>query len=89
MMDMVKQKIKQDVTTKIDKLLRAIEDKLDSQPDNNIVEESVQRSMFGIFARNFKMFKEQQQTSDLDGILRRYFKQSQILDDVQSKNKHK
>lgn len=34
-------KAKQDVGTKIDKLLRAIEDKLDTQPDNNIVEESV------------------------------------------------
>jgi hypothetical protein len=51
-------KAKQDVGTKIDKLLRAIEDKLDTQPDNNIVEESVQRSMFGIFARNFKQFKD-------------------------------
>lgn len=36
-----KMKTKQDVGSKIDKLLRAIEDKLDTQPDNNIVEESV------------------------------------------------
>lgn len=77
-------KAKQDVGTKIDKLLRAIEDKLDTQPDNNIVEESVQRSMFGIFARNFKQFKDQQ-AGDLDIILRKFFKSSQILDDVQSK----
>ena len=43
--------------------------------DNNIVEESVQRSMFGIFARSFKLFKEQQ-ASDLDVILRKFFKSS-------------
>ena len=72
------------MSVKIDKLLRAIEDKLDAQPDNNIVEESVQRSMFGIFARNFKQFKESQ-AGDLDIILRKFFKNSQILDDVQSK----
>ncbi len=77
----MRQKAKQDVSTKIDKLLRAIEEKLDAQPDNNIVEESVQRSMFGIFARNFKQFKEQQ-SNDLDVILRKFFKQSSILDDV-------
>ena len=52
-----KVKQKNDVSTKIEKALRAIEEKLDV-PDNNIVEESVQRSMFGIFARNFKLFKE-------------------------------
>lgn len=37
----MRQKNKQDVTTKIEKLLRAIEEKLDGQPENNIVEESV------------------------------------------------
>ncbi len=46
------------MSVKIEKLLRAIEDKLDATPENNIVEESVQRSMFGIFARNFKQFQE-------------------------------
>jgi hypothetical protein len=51
-----RQKAKADVSVKIEKLLRAIEDKLDATPENNIVEESVQRSMFGIFARNFKQF---------------------------------
>ncbi len=45
------------MSSKIEKALRAIEEKLDV-PDNNIVEESVQRSMFGIFARNFKQFKD-------------------------------
>lgn len=53
-----KPKQQQDVGAKIEKLLRTIEENLDRQPDNNIVEESVTRSMFGIFARNFKMFKE-------------------------------
>jgi hypothetical protein len=77
---------KADVSSKIEKLLRTIEDNLDRQPDNNIVEESVTRSMFGIFARNFKMFKEQQSASDIDVILRRFFKNSQILDDVSSKD---
>lgn len=76
---------KGDVSSKIDKLLRTIEDNLDRQPDNNIVEESVTRSMFGIFARNFKMFKEQQSATDIDVILRKFFKSSQILDDVSSK----
>jgi hypothetical protein len=42
--------------------------------------------MFGIFARNFKMFKEQQSATDIDVILRKFFKSSQILDDVSSKN---
>ena len=37
--------------------------------------------MFGIFARNFKQFKDQQ-AGDLDIILRKFFKSSQILDDV-------
>jgi hypothetical protein len=36
--------------------------------------------MFGIFARNFKAFKDT--SGDIDVILRKYFKQSQILDDV-------
>jgi len=36
--------------------------------------------MFGIFARNFKAFKDSQ--GDIDVIMRKYFKQSQILDDV-------
>ena len=49
----LKSKMKSDVSSKIEKLLRAVEEKLDGQPDNNIVEESVQRSMFGIFSRNF------------------------------------
>ena len=74
------QKPKADISSKIEKLLRTIEDNLDRQPDNNIVEESVTRSMFGIFARNFKAFKDSQ--GDIDIILRKYFKQSQILDDV-------
>ena len=73
--------MKQDISFKIEKALRAIEEKLEV-PDNNIVEESVQRSMFGIFARNFKQFKEQQ-PNDLDIILRKFFKSSYILDDVQ------
>jgi hypothetical protein len=51
-------KPKADISSKIEKLLRTIEDNLDRQPDNNIVEESVTRSMFGIFARNFKAFKD-------------------------------
>ena len=50
------------------------------------MEESVTRSMFGIFARNFKMFKEQQSATDIDVILRKFFKSSQILDDVSSKH---
>lgn len=66
--------MKMDISYKIEKALRAIEDKLEV-PDNNIVEESVQRSIFGIFARNFKIFKEQQ-PNDLDIILRKFFKQS-------------
>lgn len=76
-----RQKLKQDVSGKIDKLLRQIEDKLKGQPDNSIVEESVQRSIFGIFARNYKAFKDQQ-PGDLDVVLRKYFKSSNILDDV-------
>ena len=39
--DPSRQKSKQDVSVKIEKLLRAIEDKLDATPENNIVEESV------------------------------------------------
>ena len=49
----LRSKMKLDISYKIEKALRAIEEKLEV-PDNNIVEESVQRSMFGIFARNFK-----------------------------------
>ena len=82
--DQSRQKGKQDVSVKIEKLLRAIEDKLDATPENNIVEESVQRSMFGIFARNFKQFQDQQ-TGDLDKILRNFFRNSIILDDITSK----
>ena len=41
MADQTRQKSKQDVSVKIEKLLRAIEDKLDATPENNIVEESV------------------------------------------------
>jgi hypothetical protein len=84
MADQTRQKSKQDVSVKIEKLLRAIEDKLDATPENNIVEESVQRSMFGIFARNFKQFQEQQ-SGDLDKILRNFFRNSIILDDITSK----
>ena len=54
---------------KIEKLLRAIEDKLDATPENNIVEES------------------DQQTGDLDKILRNFFRNSIILDDITSKYK--
>lgn len=68
----MKQKLKQDVSNKIEKLLRAIEDKIDGQTETNIVDENVKCSMFGIFATNFKIFKEQQ-ASDLDIILRKYF----------------
>jgi hypothetical protein len=64
-------KMKNDITSKIEKALRAIEDKLDV-PDNNIVEESVKRSMFGIFSKNYKQFKDSGQ--DLDVILRKFFK---------------
>jgi hypothetical protein len=78
------QRQRNDVTSKIEKALRAIEEKLDV-PDNNIVEESVQRSMFGIFARNFKQFKETCSDRDLEYILKRFFKNSYILDDVSSK----
>lgn len=39
--------------------------------------------MFGIFSRNFKMFKEI--TSDKDNEIYNVFKGSYILDDMQSK----
>lgn len=60
--------------------MRAIEEKLEV-PDNNIVEESVQRSMFGIFARNFKLYKETT-GGDMDVIFRKFFKGSNILDEI-------
>eukprot|EP00347_Sterkiella_histriomuscorum_P006480 403352607 len=75
-----RQRQKADVTNKIEKALRAIEERLEV-PDYNIVDESVKRSIFGIFTRNFKQFKETQ-AGDLDVILRKYFKNSNILDDV-------
>jgi hypothetical protein len=74
-------KQKQDISIKIEKALRAIEEKLEV-PDNNIVEESVQRSIFGIFARNFKLYKETT-GGDMDVIFRKFFKGSHILDETQ------
>jgi hypothetical protein len=52
-----KMKQKSVITTQIEKALRAIDEKLEV-PDNNIVEESIQKSMFGIFSKNYKMFKD-------------------------------
>mmetsp|Transcript_3369 Transcript_3369/g.2328 ORF Transcript_3369/g.2328 Transcript_3369/m.2328 type:complete len:86 (-) Transcript_3369:588-845(-) len=69
-----------DITAKIEKAVRAIEERLEI-PDNNIVEESVQKSMFGIFSKNFKMFKETQ-PQNIDVIFKKYFKNSNILDDI-------
>lgn len=43
--------------------------------------------MFGIFARNFKLFKEQQFGNEKENeVFKKAFKQSQILDDMQSKD---
>jgi len=60
--------------------VRAIEERLEI-PDNNIVEESVQKSMFGIFSKNFKIFKDTQ-PNNIDIIFKKYFKNSNILDDI-------
>jgi hypothetical protein len=62
--------------------LRAIDEKLEVS-DNNIVEESINKSMFGIFSKNYKMFKDQQ-PNEIDTVFRKYFKGSAILDDIQS-----
>lgn len=67
----------------MEKLFRAIEDKV-QRPDSNIVEESIQRSMFGIFSRSYKIFSESN-SNDIDIICRKVFKNSYILDDIQSK----
>lgn len=62
-------------------MFRSIEEKI-KHPENNIVEESIMRSMFGIFARSYKIFCETQ-PNDIDLICRKAFKGSYILDDVQ------
>lgn len=73
----MKQKL--DYSSKIDKTFRELEGKFEV-PDNNIVEESIQRSMFGIFTKNFKQLKETQ-PNQIDIIVKKYFKDSAILDD--------
>lgn len=54
-----KDKPKSDIQAKIEKSFRAIEEKLDI-PENNIVEESIQKSMYGVFLKNFKYMKDTQ-----------------------------
>jgi len=73
---------KKDTKTKVEKLMRTIDQRVEMS-DNNIVDESIKRSMYGIFTQTYHKIKSS--TDDLEEIFKSYFKGSQILNDVQSK----
>lgn len=72
------------------KVKKKIEDLLDSYHKtveqqsklDSIATEAVQRSLFGVFAHNYSIFKNEAQSSTIENVFKKVFKGSQILNDV-------
>jgi hypothetical protein len=71
------------IKKKIENILVAFEKKLEDDQMESIATEAVKRSLYGVFAQNYLVFKNNAVSSVIEDTFRKVFKGSNILNDVQ------
>jgi len=73
---------KSKIKRKIEDLLTGFDKSLEGAQLDSIATEAVKRSLYGVFAQNYKSFKSKVSSSKIDQIFKSVFKESNILTDV-------
>ena len=71
------------IKNKVEGLLESYHKEVEKQSKlDSIATEAVQRSLFGVFANNYNIFKNEAQSSTIENVFKNVFKGSEILPDI-------